>query len=183
MVVTTRLLVKITVLLFYCLSPCALGDMQQSDENLLKAVFIYNFAKFTRWPEHDQTENGSSMKICSIGDDELSKALLRLDGRKIRENPVTIDYIDEELRLDSCRVLYLAQSAIHQAIRITDSLRSKPVLTVSEISGFAESGGMIELYHLDGRIRFKINLQTVRMAGLDLSSRLLKLAVIVSMEQ
>jgi hypothetical protein len=61
-----------------------------------------------------------------------------------------------------------------------DSTRTKPILTVSELPGFAESGGMIELYQMDDRIRFKVNLQSIREAGLELSSSLLKLAVIVN---
>ena len=179
---TTRLLVTITLLLLPWLSPCAYGDNQQSDENLLKAVFIYNFAKFTRWPDHKQIENGS-LKICSFGEDELTQALLRLDGRTIRDHPVAIEQRLDSLGLDSCHVLYLARSAMDQFVGITDSLRSEPVLTVSEIPEFSELGGMIELYHFDGKIRFKINLQAVRDAGLDLSSRLLKLAVIVHRQQ
>lgn len=54
-----------------------------------------------------------------------------------------------------------------------------PALTIIEISAFSKSGGMIELYRVEGRINFKINLQITRQAGLDLSSRLLKLAIIV----
>ncbi len=176
--VTTRLLITITLLLLPWLPLSVYGDSQQSDESLVKAVFIYNFAKFTRWPDHDRIENGS-LKICSFGEDALTEALLRLNGRRLKDHPVAIEHRDDDLRLDSCHVLYLARSTADQFEDITRSLRSAPVLTVSEIPEFSELGGMIELYRFDGKIRFKINLQAVRDAGLDLSSRLLKLAVIV----
>lgn len=180
---TTRLLIIFSVLLLCCLSSHAFGDRQQSDDNLLKAVFIYNFAKFTRWPDDTRTKNGSPLRICSVGDDELSQALLKLDGRTLRERPVTVDRIHDGSGLDTCHVLYLARSLMHEVNNIADSVRFKPVLTISEITDFSKLGGMIELYSFDGRIRFKINLKAVRGSGLYLSSRLLKLADIVPRQQ
>ncbi|MEW8028670.1 MAG: YfiR family protein [Candidatus Thiodiazotropha sp.] len=178
MEVTTRLLTLISLLVL-CLSFATFAEEQQGDENLLKAVFVFNFAKFARWPAGSWAESGSSLKICSIGYDELANTLVRLHGRTLRDHPVQIVQREGTEQLDACHVLYLANSLQHDAIEIVESLRSKPILTVSEILGFSESGGMIELYQRDGRIRFKVNLHITREAGLDLSSRLLKLAVIV----
>ncbi|MBT2970029.1 MAG: YfiR family protein [Candidatus Thiodiazotropha sp. (ex Ctena orbiculata)] len=174
---TTRLLIHFTLLMLWCIPPQANGVEQRSDENILKAVFIYNFAKFTRWPSETWTKNGTSLRICSIGNDELSQALVRLNGRKVRELPVTIEHREESNNLDNCHLLYLARSMQHLMLEINKSIRTKPVLTVSEITDFSKQGGMIELYRINSRIRFKINLQAAREAGLDLSSRLLKLAV------
>jgi hypothetical protein len=177
--VTTRQLALILLLILSCLPMALYAEEHQAEENLLKAVFIYNFAKFTRWPDDMWDERGPSLTICSIGHDKLSDALERLNGRMLRDNPVNIDQRESLTHLDTCHVLYLANSIEHEAIEITHTLRSKPILTISEIPDFAESGGMIELFHNDGRIHFKVNLHTTREAGLDLSSRLLKLAIIV----
>jgi hypothetical protein len=176
--VTTRLLALTLLHALSCLSLAIFAEEQQGEENLLKAVFIYNFAKFTRWPDDVWVKRGPSLQICSIGHDKLANALERLNGRILRQHPVKIEQRENTAQLDSCHVLYLAKTLTHEATDITHSLRSKPILTISEISGFVESGGMIELYRSDGRIRFKINLHITREAGLDLSSRLLKLAII-----
>jgi hypothetical protein len=152
---------------------------QPGDEYLLKAVFIYNFAKFTRWPADAWSSDRRSLRICSIGNDELSNALVRLHGRTLRDHPVIIEESKEPTNLDNCHVLYLASSLQQEMLEIVDSIRTKPILTISEQPRFANAGGMIEFYHIDDRIRFKGNLRTIRNAGLDLSSRLLKLAVIV----
>jgi hypothetical protein len=156
------------------------AEEQQGEENLLKAVFIYNFAKFTRWPDETWAQNGSSLQICAIGYDPLVNALIRLHGMPLKEHPVNVELKENTAQLDSCHVLYLANTLNHETSQITHTLRTTPILTISEIPSFAESGGMIEIYHNDGRIRFKINLQNAREAGLDFSSRLLKLAIIVN---
>jgi hypothetical protein len=177
--VTTRQLALILLLGLSCLPMALYAEKQQAEESLLKAVFIYNFAKFTRWPEDMLDKRGPSLTICSIGHDKLTDALERLNGRILRDHPVNIDQREKTAQLDTCHVLYLANSVEHEVIELTQALHSKPILTISEIPGFAESGGMIELYRSDGRIRFKVNLHITRQAGLDLSSRLLKLAIIV----
>jgi hypothetical protein len=181
--VTTRLLTLITSLVLSYFSFELFAEEHQGEENLLKAVFIYNFAKFTRWPDEVWNEKGPSLQICTIGYDPLAKALLRLHGRTLREHPVNIELKENTAQLNSCHVLYVANTVTHEAIEITQTLGSMPILTISEMPNFSESGGMIELYHSDGRIRFKINLQIIREAGLDLSSRLLKLATIVNNQQ
>ncbi|MEW8508712.1 MAG: YfiR family protein [Candidatus Thiodiazotropha sp.] len=174
---TTRLLIHITLALLWGISSPVAGIEQHSEETLLKAVFIYNFAKFTRWPATTWSTNNSSLRICTIGDDELSRALVQLNDKKVREHTVIIEPREFENSLGGCHVLYIARSMRHMVKRTTNPIHLEPILTVSEIKDFTKHGGMIELYRIQGRIRFKINLRTARDAGLDLSSRLLKLAV------
>jgi hypothetical protein len=52
-----------------------------------------------------------------------------------------------------------------------------PVLTVSDGKGFAQGGGIIELYVEGGRMRFAIDVDAAQ--GLQISSRLLGLAKVI----
>jgi len=54
-----------------------------------------------------------------------------------------------------------------------------PVLTVSDIRGFADHAGMIEFLMEHDRVRFEVNLNATQKAGLALSSELLKVATFV----
>jgi hypothetical protein len=51
------------------------------------------------------------------------------------------------------------------------------VLTVSDASGFADRGGMIQFVLQSGKVRFEVNLAPASQAGLAFSSELLKVAV------
>ena len=53
------------------------------------------------------------------------------------------------------------------------------MLTVSDMEGFAEAGGVIGLMKTDEKIRFEINLLAAKEAGLVISSRLLSLALAI----
>lgn len=52
-------------------------------------------------------------------------------------------------------------------------------LTVGDVDGFVERGGMIELDTVGQRIGLRVNPEAVEGAGLQISSHLLKLARIV----
>jgi hypothetical protein len=58
-------------------------------------------------------------------------------------------------------------------------LDSRAVLTVSEIEGFAQSGGNINFYLEDKKVRFEINPTAARREGLKVSSQLLSLGKII----
>jgi hypothetical protein len=178
--VITRQFNLVILLSLCCFTQATTSAERQGEEYLLKAVFIYNFAKFTHWPVSVWDNTGRSLRICSIGNDNLANVLIKLHGRSLRDYPVIIEQLKDTSNLDTCHVLYFAYSLQNDIPSMLDSTRTKPILTVSELPGFAESGGMIELYQMDDRIRFKVNLQSIREAGLELSSSLLKLAVIVN---
>ncbi|MNL86350.1 hypothetical protein D3C87_2150180 [compost metagenome] len=55
-----------------------------------------------------------------------------------------------------------------------------PVLTITDATGFADRGIMIEMRRQGPRIVFDVNLAAARRVNLDFSSRLLKLASFVA---
>ena len=61
--------------------------------------------------------------------------------------------------------------------RWLEPARKHPVVTVGESPGFIAAGGIINLVNVGGRIRFEINATAARRNDLDISSRLLALAV------
>jgi hypothetical protein len=76
-------------------------------------------------------------------------------------------------------LLFVPSSNAKRVVTTVDRLKEAPVLTVSDAEGFAESGGMIELFQENGRMRFAVNVEVVQRSGLRVSSRVLDLARIV----
>jgi hypothetical protein len=54
-----------------------------------------------------------------------------------------------------------------------------PVLTISDVGEFARTGGIAEFFVEGGKMRFRVNLGSVKLSRLQLSSRLLSLAELV----
>ena len=77
----------------------------------------------------------------------------------------------------ACHLLFVPASDARQALAKMGG--TEALLTVSDAPGFAQSGGLIELFQENGQMRFAVNVDTARRSGVRLSSRLLELAKIV----
>jgi len=52
-------------------------------------------------------------------------------------------------------------------------LQGAHTLTVAEFDGFSASGGMINFFLQDSKVKFELNLAAATTAGLDVSSKLI----------
>ncbi|HEX4645009.1 MAG TPA: YfiR family protein, partial [Verrucomicrobiae bacterium] len=83
---------------------------------------------------------------------------------------------DSVVEATNCQVLFISASERKRFPEILDALRGKCILTVSESDRFIQAGGMINFIIVDRKVRFQINNQPARKAGLTISSDLLNLA-------
>lgn len=172
-----RLLLGVCIILLALPVKFALADTDE--ERLLKAAFVFNFAKFTRWPEGVWNEAGSELRLCTYGQNSLINELGKLDGRTVKERSVKVIPLIRLEQGSQCHLLYVEKTEMRSFTAAYSLLKDEAILTVSDMSGFSRMGGMIELYRDNGQIRFIINIARVREAGLDLSSRLLSLATVI----
>ena len=161
-------------------TPAAAWAADPRDESdLLKAAFVYNFAKYVQWPERPDR----ALQLCLLGDDEIFPALRRLQGQQVRGTDVAIHPLNSDAPSDAtgegCDILFVGESEGGSVEARLRPLSGRPVLTISDIPRFAERGGVISLFRDGKKIRFAVNLQAARAAGLRISSRLLNLARIV----
>jgi transcription-repair coupling factor (superfamily II helicase) len=76
-------------------------------------------------------------------------------------------------------MLFISRSETDRLEQILASFVGKPVLTVSDVEGFARRGGMIDLATVSGKIQLRINLEAAKAARLTMSSKLLRPAKVV----
>jgi len=148
---------------------------QDVTEPALKAAFIYNFARFTTWPADLPATD--SFVICVLGDAAVGDALARaVAGRQLMERPIAISPVAVAAPKRGCRILYVSGVPVRQAADLVGELRDAPVLTISNIEGFASAGGMTQFFFEHGQLRFRIHHESAKRAGLQISSKLLIMA-------
>ena len=148
---------------------------QSPGEYDVKAAYLYNFGKFVRWPE--SATKGPQFLICVLGDDPFNGTLQStVAGEMVNGKPAVVEHLTSARNASPCNILFISRSERNRVRHILDSIDIGGTLTVSDISGFAEEGGMIQFVNEDGRIRFTINLPAAERAGLNMSSELLKVA-------
>jgi hypothetical protein len=144
-------------------------------ETAVKAAFVYNFAKFIKWPAN--LSAADAMTLCVAGTrPELAASLEVLAGKSVQGHTLTVKNNVNAADLDACHVLFLGGDA--RALAAQARGRAG-LLTVSDMPGFAQSGGIIGLFSEGERVRFEINPRSAEAAGLKVSSQLMKLAKVV----
>ena len=160
------------------------SDPSDSSEYLIKAGFIYNFAKFVEWPATAFTEAESPIVIGVIGVDPFGSLIDRIvEDKKIGSHGFVVKRFKwgKDLKeLKDCKILFISPSERAHIDEILQLVKGLPILTVGETPGFAERGGMIRFTLEDNRVRFEVNVEAARQADLNISSRLLTLAKIIS---
>ena len=162
---------------FGAVAPAAAAET--SREYLIKAAFLYNFAKFTEWPAGSFPDSAAPLDVCVFGEDPFGGALESIAGKTIRGRRVAVHRVASIEAGAACHLLFISASEATRLAGILESLRGRPVLTIAEMPGFARSGGIINLKtNADDKVRFEINNSIARRVGLRLSSKLLNLAEI-----
>ena len=162
------------------------GDAPDSSEYLIKAGFIYNFAKFVEWPSAAFAQPDSPIVIGVLGTDPFGSVLDRLvQDKKIGQRGFVVrrykwgkDLKDlKDLR--DCKILFVSASEKAHTDEIIQLVKWLPILTIGETPGFAERGGVIRFTLEENRVRFEVNVDAAHQADLNISSRLLTLAKII----
>ena len=153
------------------------AESKPPTEYEIKAACLYNFAKLIDWPDKAFADSTAPFSIGVLGRDPFGVALERaveernIDGREVA--------IRRSSGHSSCQMLYISASEKKNLQRVLEHLQGSHVVTVSDLEGFVEQGGMIGFYIEDNSIRFAVNVDAADRAGVEVDQRLLKLATVV----
>lgn len=153
---------------------------ERLSEYQVKAAFLGKFAYYVEWPKEAFATDDAPLIIGILGRDPFGEQLDQLtENATVGGHPLQLERFARVEEVEACHILFISRSEKRRLSAILEAVGSG-VLTVSELEWFAQSGGMIRLGIEAERIRFEINPEAARRAGLKISSRLLKLARIVT---
>jgi hypothetical protein len=150
------------------------ADAAPVDEQATKVAMIYNFSRFTLWPDSRFASAADPVVLCVDPDAALSGPLQSVSGKPVGSRTLVVretHHIDH-----GCQMAYLGGGDTSDGYIAT--LRDKGVLTIGETPGFTRAGA-IKLVTIGRQVRFEINQSNALAAGARLSSNLLRLAVAV----
>ena len=172
------LLLAAFLLTIFCLPHEAQAQAPAPSQYDVQAVYLFDFAKFVRWPagtEHD------TLTICVAGAKAYTDTLTRIvAGEQIEGRPLAVRAIQTPEDVAGCNIVFIGVAARDRLDSLLAATTGKPILTVSDIPGFLDRGGMIQFLVIANRVRFSVDLRPVARSGLSLNSELLKVAVSVN---
>ncbi|MGH9718250.1 MAG: YfiR family protein [Candidatus Acidiferrales bacterium] len=163
-------------------APCSRAQNSDSapSEYLIKAGFIYNFAKLMEWPAPVFTAPNSPIVIGVLGTDPFQGMLDNvLRGKQVNGRGFLVKHLKWGDDLKGCDILFVSSSEKAHFDDLFRLIRGLPILTIGDTPGFAERGGIINFVLEDDKVRFEIDVEAAKQANINISSRLLGLAKIV----
>jgi hypothetical protein len=163
-------------------SVVAPAQSYRSSEDELKAVSLLNLTKFVEWPDGSFDDAQAPIMFGILGGDPWVGLHLRrmAAGEKLQGRNVVIrnKRFGDDLR--GCHVLFVGTSERQHIPQILASLQSANVLTISDLKGFADAGGVVQMEMEQGRARFVVNLDAATQSKLHFSAKLLALARVIN---
>lgn len=143
-------------------------DVSRQDQ--VRAAMVVNFGRYAEWSNQ---EPQNAMTVCVAQEATIRDAITALQGSSFDGITVSVTLL-EQTSPSSCHIAYVGEALANPAD--TRVLNDAGVLTVSDAAGFSEYG-VIELVSIGRQTRFKVNNQVAQQSNIQLSSRLLRLAV------
>ena len=145
----------------------------------VKAGFIYNFAKFVEWPTTSFENSNNVIVLCFASDNPFSDVLFDLNDKIVSGKKIEVRKYKDDNDTEGCNIFFFGTADKTFIQQELIKLRNRNILTVGEIEGFAQMGGIINFFMEQKRLRFEVNVDAARKAGLKLSSQILMSAEIV----
>lgn len=143
-----------------------------------KAAYLFQLARFITWPEFQHQL--SFFTICLYKSETLKPILLEAQGRKVQGRPFKVMTLEDFDAIPSCQILFARHFDGKARLAMQQRIERIPVLFSSDMPGFTELGGTLELKHRgNDDTKIAINIDTATASGLIVSSNLMELAEII----
>jgi hypothetical protein len=147
-------------------------------ENAMKAVLFYKLPQFVYLPE---ARRNKAIQVCVLGSNPIAGALEKLAQSPPDNRAMIFTALAGVTDAGRCDYLFITRSESASYEAILHRLDMQDVVTVSDITGFARAGGMIEFAPNPERngVQILINRRAARAHGIEFNAQLLRLARIV----
>ena len=160
----------------------ALPAHAATEEDQVKAVFLYNLVNFVNWPENALNQCDSFI-ITVVGNRRFADLVGEAVKDEFKANlKLQVQYMED---LDNaqyntcCGMIFIDRKYQETWLKHKDSFVEKPILIVGESPNFIEQGGMVNLLKKGKRIQIEIGMQQSEYVGISYSAKLLRLARLV----
>lgn len=152
------------------------GRAQQAEvdrEYLLKAGYLPNFGRYTVWPQAGVP--GGQFVIGVLGKNPFSAVKAEMEKLEIDKKKVVVKEFKSMKDYQPCHILFVSnapagdnpkEQAADRLASALAALNKKPVLLVADSPGLATKGAMLNLYLEMNKVKYEINVEAIKSAGL-----------------
>ena len=144
-------------------------------EDRLKVLITGKIAKFITWQD-----NNSSEFVIGVYKNQLNDFFENIyNNTKIKSKKVKVKYIEKIEDLSKVKILYISQATTSELSSIFKYVKNKNIVTISDIRGFTQKGGTIQLYSKNQKLKIRINLDNAKKENIKIKSSLLRISDVI----
>jgi hypothetical protein len=167
----------ISLLVFFSVHCFFSSSLKAADDKAfqVKAAYLFQFFRYTDWQDIAQANT-----IGIVSAQNLNANFIAIEGKLFNEQELTIRTITNmEDALNCCNMIYFAPNTEEQLQQWGNKLPNG-VVTVADESLVNGDLSMIQLYKKGTKLKFIVNAFNTKAKKVDLSSRLLRVAIKVN---
>lgn len=151
-------------------------EWHRADPNRIEVVVLRNLAHYVAWPTDAFDDAKSPWRIGVLGADPFGKLLEEaLQGRTEQGRAFEVARADTLAVLPPCQIVFVAIKDARTRRAALSSFKNQPVLTVGDVPGFLEEGGIIR-FQVSDRVEMSVNLDQARSVSLRIQTKMLEVA-------
>ncbi len=164
---------KRVVLLFLLL--CFIKLPMMAQEDMFKALFMYNFTKNIEWPE---SYKQGDFVIGVLGNSPIISELNKIASRKkAGSQTIVVKKFGSANDISQCHILFLPTNKSTSLSDVIEKLKSTPTLIITDKEGLAKQGAALNFIKVDGKQKFEINKINIENSTLKVNSYLVSLGI------
>ncbi len=178
-------LVALTLLCahFSWVAPHTSAAAEKANEIEVKAAFLFHITRYVSWPSEAFFSLDSNIVIGIVDDEQFARVAQRvIRGKSVNNRQIEVRSFENVRAEPTVHVLFVGAKQKRNSKVILENLGSSPVFCIADWKGFATAGGVANFYLDNEKLRFAINREAAKVAGLLISSHLLRLAKVVDMK-
>jgi hypothetical protein len=168
------------LLLLATASTFASGDNDAALEYRVKSAFLFNFAKFTEWPDTSFPSANAPIIFTVLGESPIGQALKEtISGKSIGARPITVKNYSTLKDYEGAgisHIVFIALSPSDDVKGVFEKSLKDGTLLVTDSNISQGKKGVIDFVMDKNNVRFDVNLMLANQAKIRISSEVLKLA-------
>lgn len=142
---------------------------------IIKASYIYNFAKLVDWP--DDQKRGNFVIGVMGGSSMYQQLVTKYNGKSIGVQPVEIRKITNSQNFSKCHVLFVDRDYGPSLPTVSDNLKDQSTLLIAHRTGALAEGAAINFVVVDNNLKFELSVPNAEKRNLFVGSTLKSLAL------
>lgn len=147
-------------------------------EYAVKSALLFKLPQFVYRPHADRK---AGLDLCLLGNNPFGGALEKLAQTPIDGRPVKYTKLSAAGDAGECDFVFISRGEAGNLETVLRLLGKMPAVTVSDIEGFAKSGGMVELATggEGAAVSIVINRKAAQKQSIEFNAQLLRLAKVI----